>query len=175
MQTFTDIHGRKWTVSITVGTVKRLKSRLNIDILGDMVGFLAQTQDLVTLIDILYVVCKDDADKLGITDEQFGCSFAGPVIQEARNAFMEAYAVFHPDPELTAKIRVIGEKFKAVGEKQIALLNKKMPRIEQRFDEEIAIAIAAIESGIDKALENPIDRDALTTGKSFTNSPVLSE
>jgi len=167
MQTFTDIHGRKWTVSITVGTVKRVKTMLDLDILGNMEGFLAQIQDFVKLIDVLYVVCQDEADKLGITDEQFGCSFAGPVIQEARNALMEAYAVFHPDPELTAKIRVIGEKFNAVGRKQIALLNKKMPQIERKFDEEIAAVLTDI--------ENQIDRDTLTTGNSFTNSPESSE
>ena len=174
MQTFTDINGRKWTVSITVGTVKHIKARLGLDILGNMEGFLKQIQDFIMLIDVLYVVCQEEAEKLGITEKQFGCSFAGPVIQEARNALLEAYAVFHPDPELTAKIRVIGEKFNAVGKKQIALLNKKMPQIERKFDDEVAAALEMIESEMDRDIERPIDRESMF-GKLFPNSPESSE
>lgn len=166
MQTFTDIHGRKWTVGVTVNTVKRVKSRLGIDMITDPDQFLKQIQDIIALCDILYVVCQDEANPLGINDELFGGSLAGPVIKEAKNALIEAYLAFFPDPELTAKLRVVAEKYNAVGNKVIALLDKKMPQIARKMDEEVDGVLADIESQIDK--------DTLTTGNSSTNVPESS-
>ena len=167
MQTFTDIHGRKWTVSITVGTVKRVKTMLNIDMIGDIEGFLKQIQDIMTRCDVLYVVCKEEADKLGITDEQFACCLAGSALRDAYNALIEAYMAFIPDPEAAAKLRVVQEKYDVVGDKILALIDKKMPQISQKMDEDIAIVLAEI--------ENQIDRDTSITGNSSGTLPGLSE
>ena len=152
MQTFTDIHDRKWTVNITIGTVKRVKLRLGIDML-DIETFFKQMQDIMTLFDVLYVVCQDEADKYGITDEQFGESLGGPTIREARDAFFEAYMAFMPDPEIVARLRVVNEKYNAVGEKMIALIDKKMPEIEKQIDREIEKMLGEMEMQIDDNLQ----------------------
>ena len=167
MQTFTDINGRKWTVSITVGTAKRVKAMLGIDMINDMESFLKQIQDIMTRFDVLYVVCQEQADKYGITDEQFACGFAGPVIGEAYHALINAYIAFIPDPEAAARLRVLANKVKVVAEKQIAMIDKKMPQIERIIDEEVAAIVAGIES--------QIDRDLSTIGKSSITMPESPE
>jgi hypothetical protein len=164
MQTFTDIHGRTWTVAITIGTVKRVKARLGIDML-DAETFMKQAQDFIALCDLMYVICQDEAEKQGISDEQFGHSFAGPVIREAYNALMEAFFAFQPDPKSEAKLRVVNEKYLAIREKQHALLDKKMPGIVQRIDREIENVLAEMEKQIDEGI----------TGGLSTNSPESSE
>ena len=163
MQTFTDIHGHAWTVAVTIGTVKRVKARLGIDMF-DTDSFMKQMQDFIMLCDLLYVICQDEAEKRGITDEQFGCSLAGQVLRDAREALMEAYMAFFPDPEVAAKLRVVKDKYNAVGDKMLALLEKKMPQIIRKLDSEIDSVLAE--------MEKQIDRETVpASGDSFTNSP----
>ena len=164
MQTFTDIHGRTWTVAITISTVKRVKARLGLDML-DIETFMKQMQDFLVLCDVLYVVCQDEAQKVGITDEQFGGLFAGSVLRTAKEAFMEAYMAFFPDPEIGAKLRVVKDKYNAVGDKMLALLEKKMPQIEQKIDQEIDNVLAEMEKQIDRE----------TFGSPSANSPESLE
>ena len=164
MQTFTDIHGRKWTVAVTIGTIKRVKMRLGIDMI-DPETFSKQGQDTLSLIDILYVVCQDEADQHGITDEQFACSLAGPSLREAIDAFWEAYLAFFPDPRAAAKLRVLIDKNRAVGEKMLALLEKKMPQITRKLDSEINHLLDVMEKEID---------DQTSSGNASTNSPESS-
>jgi len=164
MQTFTDITGRKWTVVITIGTVKRVKARLHLDML-DIESVMKQVQDFIFLCDVLYVVCQDEADKLGITDEQFGHLLGGPVLLQAKEAFIEAYMAFFPDPKIGAKLRVVTDKYNVVGDKMLALLEKKMPNIAHQIDLEIENVLAEMEKDIDRK----------TAGGFSTNSPESSE
>jgi hypothetical protein len=164
MQTFTDIHGRTWTVAISIGTVKRVKNRLGIDML-DIQPFMKQVQDIMTLCDVLYVVCQDEAEKNGMTDEQFASVLAGPTLRTAREAFMEAFLAFFPDPKIGAKLRVVKDKYNAVGDRMLALVEKKMPQIVNRIDREVENVLAEMEKQIDRE----------TIGKSLTNSPESSE
>ncbi len=76
MHTFTDNAGRVWTVAIHVAAVKRVRGLVHIDLyklvddgfrpLGELVA------DPVQLADVLYYLCKDEADAKQITDEDFG-------------------------------------------------------------------------------------------------------
>ena len=59
MKIITDTHARPWTVNINVATIKRVRSLLNIDML-EPESFLILTQDVISLCDILYVVCKEE-------------------------------------------------------------------------------------------------------------------
>jgi len=166
MQTFTDIHGNKWTVGVTVNTVKRVKALLGIDMINDIEGFIKQMQCIITRCDVLYVVCQDEAVERNISDAQFAGGLAGSVLRESYDALMEAYAAFIPDPEAAAKLRVVQEKYNAVGEKILALIDKKMPQIERKMDEEVAVVLDEI--------EKQIDSDLSTTGNSSTNVPESS-
>jgi hypothetical protein len=138
MQIFTDINGQKWTVNVTVATVKRVKARLDIDML-DIDSFLKLSQDIMTLCDILYVICESEAEKQGITDVQFAERLGGPVLWDAKNAVREAYLAFFPDPNAAAKLRVVTEKYDAV-----AVALKLTAGLVAFLVSPIGIAIAAI-------------------------------
>jgi hypothetical protein len=113
MRTFQDNAGRTWTIALNVWTLKRVRDLLAVDLL-DLAGdetnpgsgllhrFIA---DPILLVDVLYVACKDQADPLGVTDEQFGRAMAGDAIDAATRAFLEELADFTPSPRDRARAK----------------------------------------------------------------------
>lgn len=101
MKAFKDNADRTWVISINVYAVKKLRALLDVDLYGlveDRFQALGELiSDPVRLVDVIYVLCKDEADKLGITDEDFGRSMAGDVIEHASNAFLAELVDFFPD------------------------------------------------------------------------------
>jgi len=167
MQTFTDTTGHKWTVAVNIGTVKRVRARLGIDMLDPDV-FITLMKDLITICDVIYVLCQDDIDKQGLTEEQFMARLGGPVLLEARDALTAAYSVFLPDPESAARFRVVMDKNKILLEKTLALVEKKMPQMMEHLDNEIAAMLAETEKVIDQ-------KTASITGQSLMKPPESSE
>ena len=64
MKSFTDNAGRKWRVAVTVDTIKRVKALRDVDLLEAVEGKLLDRLigDPVLLCDILFIVCKPQAD-----------------------------------------------------------------------------------------------------------------
>jgi hypothetical protein len=93
MKTFTDNAGVVWTLSLTIDSVKRVKSLLNINLLepeaGDPPLLTRIGTDEILLCDILFCLIKPQADSLGVTDEKFGQALGGDAILAAQNAFYD--------------------------------------------------------------------------------------
>ncbi len=96
MRTFQDNQKRTWEVAVTVDAVKRVRSLLDVDLLALMEGELLErlVTDPILLCDIIFVVCKRQADRDGISDEDFGRSMAGDAIDDATTAMLEELADF---------------------------------------------------------------------------------
>jgi regulator of extracellular matrix RemA (YlzA/DUF370 family) len=65
-------------------------------------------------------LCKDQADKQSITDEDFGRALSGDVITQAADAFVEELIDFFPDARARASLRKAIEAGKAVRDKVIS-------------------------------------------------------
>ena len=98
MKTFTDSAGRAWTVTINVDAIKRVKSLVKVNLLEAMEGKLLErlADDPVLLCDVLFALCKPQADAQGVKDEDFGRAMAGDVIDAATTAFLEELCGFFP-------------------------------------------------------------------------------
>lgn len=98
MKTFKDNADRTWAVTINVDAIKRVRSLLDIDLMQAVEGKLIERLigDPVLLCDIIYCVCKEDADAKGITDEEFGRAMAGDAIELATTAMLEELVDFFP-------------------------------------------------------------------------------
>jgi hypothetical protein len=61
MKTFVDNSGKTWTVTVNVGTVKKVKDLLGINLIEAITGDLIEKveTDICLFVDILYVVCKE--------------------------------------------------------------------------------------------------------------------
>lgn len=119
MKTFRDESGREWAIVIHVSAIKRVRELLGIDLykliddgfkpLGELMA------DPVRLVDVLYVLCKREADERHVSDEQFGEAMYGETIERAGAAFLDEFAGFFP-PRVQAGLRkLIAETDKVRG------------------------------------------------------------
>ena len=96
--TWTDSSGNSWSCTITVATVKRVQQLTGVNLLEAFEGLLMTlADDPIQLANVLYVVCKPQADERKITDEQFGELLAGDVIESATSAFVQGLIDFFPN------------------------------------------------------------------------------
>jgi len=96
MKTFIDNAGRTWTVSINVDTVKRVRDLAQVNLLEVIEGKLLNRLigDPVLLCDVIYIVCKPEADAKNIADVDFGRAMAGDSIDSATTALLEGLVGF---------------------------------------------------------------------------------
>ena len=117
MKSFSDNKGRTWTLEVTVATVKRVRGLCKVD-LNSIVELDKNNRpsaellerlssDPVLLVDVLFAVCKPQADKLGITDEDFGEAMAGDAIEHATNALLEEIIDFFPEAKRVVMQRIL--------------------------------------------------------------------
>ncbi len=111
MRSFTDNLGRAWTVTINVAAIKRVRGLVNVDLykLVDD-GFkplAALVSDPVQLADVLYCLCKDEADAKQISDEDFGRALGGDAITLAADAFVEELIDFFPDARARTSLKKV--------------------------------------------------------------------
>ena len=117
MKSFTDNKGRTWTLEVTVATVKRVRALCRVD-LNSIVELDKNNKpsaellerlssDPVLLVDVLYAICKPQADKLGVSDEDFGEAMAGDAIEYATSALLEEVINFFPESKRMVMQRIL--------------------------------------------------------------------
>ena len=134
MHSFVDNSQRTWEVAINVAAVKRIRGLLGIDLyslVDDGFKYLSKlVSDPVTLADVLYCLCKDQADKQSITDEDFGRALAGDAITLAADAFVEELIDFFPDARARTSLRKAIEAGKNVRDKVLSHAEKILDSID---------------------------------------------
>jgi hypothetical protein len=118
VHTFRDNAGRVWSVEINYASIKACRGLLGVDLLGllddDFAGLARLTADLIGLIDVLFVLCRDEAARLGVTDEDFGRALRGDALEHAADAFLADLADFFPNPRVRAGLRGVLAKGRRV-------------------------------------------------------------
>jgi hypothetical protein len=134
MHSFVDNSRRTWEVAINVAAVKRIRGLLGIDLYALVDdGFKSLSKlvsDPVTLADVLYCLCKDQAEKQSISDEDFGRALAGDAITQAADAFVEELIDFFPDARARASLRKAIEAGKTVRDKVLSHAEKILESID---------------------------------------------
>lgn len=103
MKTFTDNAGRDWVIEINVASLKRVKGLTGTDLIALAVSMDTSVaerlaSDPILLCDVLYAVCKPQADERSVSDEEFGRAMAGDAIESATVALLEDIVGFCPSP-----------------------------------------------------------------------------
>jgi len=127
MSSFKDNQGRSWQIAVTINTVKRVRSLLDIDLLAIVDGKLLErlVNDPVLLVDVLYAVVKPYADEEGISDADFGDALAGDAIDAATTALLEGLADFFPQRRRELLHRALG-KLREVEARAMDLAEEKL-------------------------------------------------
>lgn len=142
MTAFKDTSGRTWTLALNVDALKRVRALCDVDLMdvvqdrGELLGRLSS--DPVLLCDVIYAICKPDADAKGASDEDFGRAMAGDAVDQATNALLEALVDFFPGPRRAVLARVF-KKLKAVQAKALVLANARLddPELDAQIDREM--------------------------------------
>jgi hypothetical protein len=98
MTSFTDSQGRTWVLTVNVDAIRRVRQLTDVDLLEVVGGKLLEqlAEDPVLLCDVLFALCKPEADAKQVSDEDFGRAMAGDTIEQATTALLEALADFFP-------------------------------------------------------------------------------
>jgi hypothetical protein len=140
MKTFTDNAGRTWTVQINVETIKRVRDLAQLNLLEVIEGKLIEqlVSDPILLCDVIYIVCKPEADARQISDADFGRAMAGDAIDSATTALLEELVSFFPQ----AKRRVLAKALaklqnlqRIVSERAESMLEN--PNLEQQIIQQL--------------------------------------
>lgn len=127
MKTFKDNADRTWAVTVNVDAIKRVRSLLSIDLMEAVEGKLIERLigDPVLLCDVIYCVCKGDADAKGITDEEFGRAMAGDAIELATTALLEELIDFFPQGKRQLLRKALA-KLETLQETMLAVVSERL-------------------------------------------------
>jgi hypothetical protein len=157
MKTFTDNAGRTWTVTINVDAIKRVRTLVQVnllDVLDDGCKLLAELHDdPVLLVDVLYCVCKPEADAQNVTDEEFGRAMSGDAILQASTALLEELSDFFPNARQRAAMKELLKKTETVVDR---LLDHAETTIAELDPESVAqTAIASFGNSPESSASTP--------------------
>jgi hypothetical protein len=184
MHSFQDTAGRTWEIAVTIGAVKRVQDLLRIDLLNPLAakilrnkaGKTKRTEPLasrlqrnpVLLIDTIFALVKPQADRLGVTDVEFGESLGGDAAYAAYEAFMAEWRDFFRSLRRETEHKAI-----AAG---VALVMEEDRKSAAMVDRAAAATAAAADRRRDEAMRK-IEARAGTPGPSatVTSSPASSD
>jgi hypothetical protein len=136
MKTFNDNAGRTWTVTVNVDAIKRVRGLLDVNLLEVVDGKLLErlVGDPVLLCDLVYALCKPEADARAVSDEDFGRAMAGDVIDGATTALLEELVSFFPSSRRRLLAKALG-KLKVLEAMALEIVEKRLdgPELEDRM------------------------------------------
>jgi hypothetical protein len=146
MPTFKDKKGQEWPVEVTGNTIKRVRTYLKVELLSIVEGkelLNRMISDPEFLVDLIYVVCKPEADARGVSDYEFGELLVGESIMHATNALMESLIGFFPSPKDQANF---GQVWKALTETMDKARDLATARLQSQLPGVIEQALASVGS-----------------------------
>jgi hypothetical protein len=168
MRTFCDNAARTWTVQINVDAIKRVRDLAKVNLLEVVEGKLLEKliADPVLLCDVIYCLCKAEADSKGVSDVDFGKAMGGDVIDAATTALLEELVNFFSP----AKRRVLAKalaKLRILESAALAAVETRLdsPELERRMAAQLAELAAPPELSL----------PATPPGSSSGSAPASSE
>ena len=90
-----------------ITTAARENPVLTGALVGTGAALLSTLNDIFFAADLLWLICKEQAEARGIDAETFGTLLRGELLFEAVGAFTEEYLDFFPDPTVAKKMRAL--------------------------------------------------------------------
>lgn len=139
MQSFKDASGRTWDLKIDVAAIQRVHRLCGVD-LTDRGALTEALQSGPVLLHVIYVLCKPEADRLGIDEDGFGAGLdSGDVVEQATDAFVEALVNFTRSRDRPVLTRIL-EKVRARQEQASADLENRLAsgEIDRMIDQALS-------------------------------------
>ena len=150
MSKFADCNGNEWKLHLTYGSASAVQRETGVNL-----ALASQSTTWVEiifnnpgkLIEVLWVLCEQQATHRALTPEQFAYGFDGETIEAAGNALAECVADFFPRS-------AVGKKLKA-----------QIPTILKQTDERMIAALdKAILTGLPSVSNSPASAESIPEG-----------
>jgi hypothetical protein len=146
--TFTDALDRTWDLTLSIATARRLKDRLDVDLLAvlDSDVLMRLAMDIELFVNTLYVICAPQCEQRDVSDEQFGEGLGGDTLDAAAFAFNRALVDFFPSRR-RAILQKVNETIEDFQTRAAALAIGKLegPELKKRIEEGIRQTDRAID------------------------------
>jgi hypothetical protein len=140
MKTFSDNAARTWTVQVNVDAIKRVRDLAQVNLLEVVDGKLLERliSDPILLCDVIYALCKPEADTKSVTDVDFGRSMAGDAIDAATTALLEELVGFFPQGRRAVLAKALS-KLRALEAAALKAVDVRLdsPELEKRLQAEL--------------------------------------
>lgn len=126
-------------MEINVAQIKKAKALTGVNVYGLVndrgAGPLQELQqDVIAFVDLLYVLCEDQAKAESVSDEDFGRGLAGDSLAEAGKAFVRELIDFFPQARTRKVLTHLLDRTERFEE---ANFQKAMRKLEELTDERI--------------------------------------
>lgn len=120
-QKFIDNTGQEWSFEVSWPQVKAVRAALNFDLYGrDIQAQMNALTDPVLLVDVLFVLCRSQAERLGVSDEDFGRRVIGDPFDAAAIALVREVSALYPKKQAALLLRLVDEIERQRGERDDA-------------------------------------------------------
>lgn len=132
MASFTDNQKREWTFHVDIPLARQVRQELGVDILDIEQGLRRLAGDPILLCDVLYLLCRRQADERQVSDEDFGRALVGESLEQSCEAYFEALLSFSPprQREILTTMQTAG---RALEEALTGIATQKIPEAIQRM------------------------------------------
>ena len=170
--TFKDTEGRLWCLDLTIGSIKRVKSITDVDLLNISDGstLVELSRDPFKLVDLIWAIIQPQAVAMNVTDEQFGSAMGGMALRDASEAFLAGITSFFQQwsPSLGATLSKLHSKINEMDLRATELTRAKIA--DPRVDAALEATFAKVEREMETALSN-----LSTDGSLLPSVPESSE
>lgn len=136
-RSFTDTAGRIWPVTITLESGKRVHQLTGVNLFTlaqaeddtPYGGLFKMLRDPLVFVDVLYAVCKPDAEKNNISEVEFAQALGGDSLQQAQHAIYEALADFSPSQDRDLML-ALAQKDREIRTKATEMIAAKLRDID---------------------------------------------
>jgi hypothetical protein len=140
MKTFSDNAARTWTVQVNVDAIKRVRDLAQVNLLEVVDGKLLErfVSDPILLCDVIYALCKPEADAKSVSDVDFGRAMAGDAIDAATTALLEELVGFFPQGRRAVLAKALS-KLRALEMAALKAVDARLdsPELERRMEAEL--------------------------------------
>lgn len=137
--------GLGWRLSLNGWQLKKLKERIGFDA-RDPDSIMQAASDPVLLVDVLYLLCEDQAKEFSVSERQFGEALAGDVLEQAVDAYLKETVDFFPPRQRPALNKMLA-KMTDFQNRATAMAEEKIdsPEMESLFQAELTKASRKID------------------------------
>lgn len=111
-------NGQAFTIELDTPLIREVRKELDIDLVAaDMSGEAKAAADICTLVDVLWILCREQAEKHGISADVFGRGIQGDTWEAAILALRRAIAFFSPSSSRSIRLAQIAaeQRLEAAG------------------------------------------------------------